>query len=171
MEYLILSNATKRWAVRKFGNKPECKINISIISLKIWNKEENENNFRTVNLKFWTETVTKNLQHLISNMKERGTVKRIYKHLNSILLSKNYIWNILSQMWNKKKQLKLEQSFSFRTKGNSKKNIWNIWSQVWNKKHLKNLEHSISKEQIEKVNRKFGYGTKGNEGNGKKWNI
>ena len=39
------------------------------------------------------------------------------------------------------------------------------------KKHLKNLEHSISKEQIEKVNRKFGYGTKGNEGNGKKWNI
>ena len=70
-------------------------------------------------------------------------------------------------MWNKKKQLKLEQSFSFRTKGNSKKNIWNIWT----KKYLKNLEHSISKEQIEKVNRKFGYGAKGNEGNGEKWSI
>ena len=40
-----------------------------------------------------------------------------------------------------------------------------------NKKILKNLEHSISKEQIEKVNRKFGYGAKGNDGNGEKWSI
>ena len=60
-----------------------------------------------------------------------------------------------------------KEAIKIGTKGNSKKNIWNIWT----KKYLKNLEHSISKEQIEKVNRKFGYGTKGKKGNGKKWNI
>ena len=79
---------------------------------------------------------------------------------------------MLSQMWNKNKQQKLEQSFSYsEQKGTARKTFETYDLRYGTKKHLKNLEHSISKEQIEKVNRKFGYGTKGNEGNGKKWNI